>query len=106
MPDSASAAARERALHCARRIFRKPPAVVDALLATFAPLSDDTSPGRSAVIRAWYERPIRMGATREVLSLRAHHWPMLNLLDAADAERRAFADAAAHAVEAQRAGRA
>ena len=104
MQDETSAgAAREFALTCARRIFYRPGSVVDALIATYAALSDSEYPGCAAVVRACYERPIRISATRGVFGLRALHWPMLNLLDAADRDRRAFADAVGTAIEAARA---
>lgn len=91
MQDSVSPdAARARAVACARRIFYRPRPVVDELIATYAALSDAEYPGRDAVVHACYE-------------LRALHWPMLNLLDAADRDRRAFAQAVGAAVEAVRA---
>jgi hypothetical protein len=98
----ADATPRDVAVACARRIFYRPEPIVDALVASFCDLAAEHYPGDAAVAHACYERPIRMGATRAVFALRALHWPMLNLLDAADRDRRNFADAMAAAVSAAR----
>ena len=88
-------ALRDEAVAAARRI-------VAELLARFVALPEAEFPGLDGVRRACYEEPVRMGATSRVFALRALHWPMLNLLDAADRQRREFADALAAAVYAAR----
>jgi len=103
MTDGASPdAARAAAIQCARQIFYRPQAVVDTLIADFRDLPPERYPGPAAVAQACFERPIRMGGTAEVFGLRPRHWPMLNLLDGADRDRRAFGAAMAAAVNAAR----
>ncbi len=95
-------AARAAAIRCASRIFYRPQAVVDTLIAAFRDLPRDQYPGPAAVAQTCFERPIRMGGTTDVFGLRPRHWPMLNLLDGADRDRRAFGAAMAAAVNAAR----
>ena len=96
-------AARVAAIAAGRKIFYRPERVVTELIAAFVALPDAEYPGSEAVTRAAYQRPIALGATTGVFALRALHWPMLNLLDAAERQRRTFADAVAGAVSAARA---
>jgi hypothetical protein len=102
MTHASNPAPRAHAVVCARRIFYRPAAIVDDLIAAFAALPANDYPGSAAVAQACYERPIRMSGTRAVFGLRARHWPMLNLLDAAERDRRAFAAAMSGAVSAAR----
>ncbi len=95
-------ALRDEAVAAARPIFYRPERIVAELLARFVALPEAEFPGLDGVRRACYEEPVRMGATSRVFALRALHWPMLNLLDAADRQRREFADALAAAVYAAR----
>jgi hypothetical protein len=101
-PSPSAKEMRETAVACAGRIFYRPERVVDDLIAEFAALPGNEYPGRDRVANACYQRPIRTSASLGVFGLRALHWPMLNLLDGADRERRAFADAVAGAIEAAR----
>lgn len=92
----------QHAVACAGRIFYRPERVVTALLETFAALDEREYPGDDGVARHAYGQPVRLAATRAVFGLRPLHWPMLNLLDPAERDRRAYADAAAAAVAAAR----
>lgn len=91
--DPSGGTARDAAVACARQIFYRPEAVVDELIASFRSPSGDVEVDPTTVARACFQRPIRMAATLEVFGLRPLHWPMLNLLDAAERDRRAFAEA-------------
>ncbi len=94
--------ARDIAIACARRIFVRPAPIVDGLIAEYRALPAADFPGAAAVVRRCYQHPVRLGATLAVFALQARHWPMLNLLDSAERERRAFADAMGAAVAAAR----
>lgn len=95
--------ARAGAIAAASAIFYRPERIVDALVASFITLPEGEFPGIDAVAQICYREPIRMSATREVFALRPLHWPMLNLIDLAEHQRRAFAQTVAHAVAAARA---
>ena len=98
-----AAGARAAAIDAARQIYWRPEPVVDALIDRFAALPDGEYPGVAGVTRASHGHPVAVAATPGGFGLHALHWPMLNLLDTAEQQRRRFADAVAAAVEAARA---
>ncbi len=93
---------RVRAIAAAGRIFYRPARVVAQLLHTYADVPERDYPGDDAVTRVCYEHPVRVGGTLGVFGLKALHWPMLNLTDTADRDRRAFGAAMCEVIQAAR----